>query len=207
MSQNDSFPKLLVPADPNAVMQLDLHPTLYTQGALAFQLMPPLVQSIIFIGKLCYEHFLSMFSLPLEIFLRYHWGMRLLTLLPRLQMTAFGILGICVAVFTTDPLLGFFSVAAAGLTWFHYLEANVWRWQNGPRNWRYTYANYPLGLWVKIERWAAIKHPFLGLPFCQQAVYRFSEPALGFILAVLIYWPSLESPQPPLKAQMQARGD
>lgn len=162
---------------------MDFHPTLYSQFGLGFQFLPDGAKTIILLGKLVLDQFLSLYTLPLEVCLRWRWGARALSMYQVwFLMSAFIIGGIL------GPALGIFLQAAAVFGLWHYIEARLWEARPGVR-WRMTYSwGEPIVCeWLLRRLSRRVSIP--GWLASDAAIFRFVEPAIGLIGLPLLVFP------------------
>jgi hypothetical protein len=169
--------------NPAGWMTMDFHPTFYSQFALGYQFLPDGAKAVILLCKLVLNQFLSFFSLPLEVCLRWRWGARTLALYQVWFL-------MCVAFFGgfMGPTLAAFFLAAAGFSLWHYIEARLWEARpDAPWRMTYSWGEPKVCMWlfgklsprVRIPDWLA----------SEGAIFRFAEPAIGLIGLPLLVLP------------------
>ncbi|HEX4614184.1 MAG TPA: hypothetical protein VH092_38735, partial [Urbifossiella sp.] len=130
--------------DPGRWATMNLNPTFYSQFLLAFQFMPDGLKAVFVCFKLLLEYVLSMWSLPLEVYLRWRWGLRALSAFQVCFLISVGCFGRALG-----PVAGAFLLGSAALGVWHFIEAR--RWEARPRApWRITYS------WGEPLTWRAI---------------------------------------------------
>lgn len=172
---------------------MNFTPTFSNQFAVAFRLLPEGAKSIIALGKMALEYFLSTYALPLEIYLRWRWGTRGLTLFQVwfLVSSALTLLSLC-----SSPSLGMLAgglgllvlyfVGAAGLAVWHFYEARRDEARHkGPRR-RYSYAfGEPLTI-LAFARFLGRAGYWPRWLWNDSIISRLLEPAIGLVSGVIL---------------------
>ncbi|HEX4609544.1 MAG TPA: hypothetical protein VH092_15200 [Urbifossiella sp.] len=163
---------------------MNLYPTFYGQFLLAFQLLPDGLKSLIVYFKMGLEYVLSMWSLPLEVYLRWWWGVRTLSAFQVCFLISVGCFGRALG-----PVAGAFLLGSAVLGVWHFIEARRWEARPGAP-WRITYS------WGSPLAWRAILKA-LGWSRADAeriaggaAGFRFLEPGTALLGALLTQIPA-----------------
>ena len=164
---------------------LNLHPTFASQCALAFQLMPDSAKNVLMFIGLLVQEFLSLWSLPLEVLLRWRWGTRGLTLYQVCFLFSATWMSF---LFGGKGIASLYLAAAALVGAWHFYEARRHESSDGP--WRVSRSWGEPVVWAavarRLVRWGVLPQRW----FTTDAiVFRFLEPGTGLLGIALLYLP------------------
>lgn len=163
---------------------VELHPNCYTMMGRALGILPQGVKGVFVVMKMLFEDFLCWFTLPVEVLLRRHIGVRALTLF-HLAPLVIGSLAYTFLFrgWSLDPLFSIFALSSAGFAVYHIRESRVWEANGSP--WRHTYSNgTPLPVWDRLKQFLETAGLDPTRYLTPQKVVRFYEPMLCLLVGI-----------------------
>ncbi|HYH65615.1 MAG TPA: hypothetical protein VD866_13040 [Urbifossiella sp.] len=164
---------------------MNFTPTFTSQFLQGFAMLPGGAKTLILLFYRALEYVLAMYSLPLEVYLRFRWGTRALTLF---QVCFLVSLPVSSLLLTGSSLLTLFLLGSAVLGVCHFVEARQWERRPGaPHRMSHLWGE-PV-VWVWVARQLARRGWVPGRLFSEMSVLRFFEPATGLVGVGLVFLP------------------
>jgi hypothetical protein len=165
--------------------ELQFDQNFYKQVGRMWLLLPDHIKGWFLLSQAIFEEFLIFFTSPIEMLLRYRFGVRSLSMFMVLQLvtTAWVLMTVLAR---TSPASVLFAATAAAASIYHCWEAR--RIERHGETHRHTYSpGDPLPFWQSIRSFLAGLGVNRERWLSDWMITRFGEPALCFLAGTLLY--------------------